>query len=267
MAHHSEPRPSYTSHVLLASNSTNTERREALIPYLADKYTALRIAGLEQSPQSFSATLQGELQLSPDEKINRILVPNKHVMVIVKQSLKSAISEKPWYDKEWVGQATLFGPLNWNEYVSPFKHTHVGKELSEDQLLLLGGPTDQLSQVGSARVAYWHMTALYIDVNHRRLGLAKKLCLAAFDYIKDISKGHGYRSAVLRIIIKPTNLVVLDMYKSLGFKVVDGVLSTLAEGTICAGDQGSLPPDYEEQKGYTTRGGLFMLKYVDLSGH
>lgn len=267
MAHQSESRPSYTSHVLLAGNSTDTEKTEALIPYLADKYTTLRIAGLEQSPQSFSATLQGELQLNSDEKINRILVSNKHVMVIVKQSFGLLTSKKPWYDEEWVGQATLFGPLSWNEYISPFKHTHPGKELSEDQLLLLAGPTDQLSQNGSVRVAYWHMTALYIDVNHRRLGLAKKLCLAAFNYIKGVSKVHGYRDAVLRIIIKPTNLVVLDMYKSLGFEVVDGALSTLAEATICAGDQGSLPTDYEEQKGYTTRGGSFMLKYMDLSGH
>lgn len=257
-----EVAPVFTSHVLLASDGPDTSRNDALVTYLADKYTALRIAGLEQSPQSFSATLQAELQLTAAEKIARILTPDKHIMVIVKRDAESTPSKKPWYDCEWIGQATCFGPLIWNECISPFTNTHANNHLSENELHSLAGPARLSPNI--SHTAYWHMTALYIDIAHRRLGLAKKLCLAAFDYIKNVSKLGGSHSAVLRIIIKPTNLVVLDMYKSLGFKVVDGVLSTLAEAAHCAGDQGSLPANYEEQKAYTTRGGLFMLKHVEL---
>lgn len=255
----------YTAHVLLNNDTPNTPKNDVLVRYLADKYASLRVSGLEQSPQSFSATLQDELRLAVEEKISRILVSKKHILVIVKRALDANMPERLWYDEEWVGQATLFGPLSWEVYSSPFRKTHTHASLSNSQVQLLAGWTDEVPKTDLAKTAYWHMTALYIDVNHRRLGLAKKLCLAAFEHIRNISSLENFDRALLRIIIKPTNTVVVDMYRSLGFSVVDGLFSTLAEATVCAGDHESLPPNYGERKDYTGRGGLFMLKPIDLN--
>ncbi|KAJ9660113.1 hypothetical protein H2198_002810 [Neophaeococcomyces mojaviensis] len=259
------PSSFYSCHVLPNGTTSDRGDRNALIAFLADKYTALRVAGLKQSPQSFSATLDGELRLTLPEKLKRIQQHNKHILVVVKQSSGSASSGNPWYDSPWVGQATLFGPMRWEEYIAPLQSIPLPEALTDDQIQLLAGVHGQQSPRTKLGTAFWHMTALYIDVTHRRLGLAKKLCLAAFEHIKNESVAKGYQSALLRIIIKPTNTVVVDMYRSLGFDIVEGPRATLAEATKCAEDTDSLPADYREQAAYMGRGGLFMLKHIDLA--
>jgi ribosomal protein S18 acetylase RimI-like enzyme len=243
----------YTAHVLRTDD-------DAVRKYFAGRYTALRIQGLKQSPDAFSATLEGESVLTEEEQLARICMPKKDIFVVVASSDDDEQHNGDWWEREWVAQATVWGPHTWEEHVAPFQHTHAksDRHLSDKELAL----TTQIADKSSA--LFFHMTALYVDVGHRRKGLANLLCEHIFSHLAAMTKPIA-QLAELRIIIKPTNVVVMKMYEQLGFVPVADVMSTLAEATYAAGDQSSLPDRFEEDLLYTTRRGLFMYKSIPMS--
>lgn len=241
----------YTAHVLETDDDAIRER-------LADRYTALRIKGLRQSPDAFSATLEGETALSQREKLTRISLPKKNIIVVV--ASLATDPDKHWWQHEWVAQATVWGPHTWGEHVSPFRNTHAsaeGQQMTEEQTLKTTLSTN------TSTTRFFHMTALYVDFDHRKRGLAKLLCDRAFQRIVETTRDNADQ-AELRIIIKPTNTVVVRMYEQMGFRACSEVQSTLAEATFAAGDQTSLPQGYDELPLYTTRKGLIMVKDIPI---
>lgn len=246
----------YTAHLVETSDPT-------VLPVLAEKYTQLRIKGLQQSPHSFSATLEGEQAIEQKEKLERISIPNKHIVVVVAQ--EKGANAVPWYENEWVAQATLYGPNTWKQHTHAFHvaHPNVSPLTNEELERTSLAPAERKDTT-----AFWHMTALYVDANHRRRGLANQLCLFTFDVIKRTSA--PIQQAELRIFVKPTNLVVVGMYAQLGFVTLSGneggmgaPYVTLSEAAFVAGDMAMLPDDYAQQSGFTTRAGLIMAKSLD----
>jgi len=219
-----------------------------LLPLLANKYTQLRLKGLIQSPQSFSASFEGEKSLSEKEQIERLQVANKHIVVIVAHSQNDCT---PWYECEWVAQVTLYGPNTWQDHILPFKQAvPFQMQLQDDQFI----NTTQVHSNQIDRTAFWHMTALYVDANHRRLGLGNQLCKFAFEVMQ--AKEQNYE---VRIIIKPTNTVVIAMYEHLQFIQLSQTVS-LSEATFAAGDQSTLPNGYQENEAFTNRHGIIMTR-------
>ncbi|CDW99251.1 hypothetical protein [Sporisorium scitamineum] len=106
----------------------------------AQKYTDLRIAGLERSPHAFSTTVAVESQLTTDKRLARLQEPQKTIFVCANQETD-----------EWMGQVTLIGPLTRTKYDMSFQilpEAEFAKSPSLDD-----NPND----------IYWHMTALYVD--------------------------------------------------------------------------------------------------------
>jgi ribosomal protein S18 acetylase RimI-like enzyme len=100
------------------------------------------------------------------------------------------------------------------------------------------------------------MTALYVLNDHRRRGLGDQLCKKAFEAIQEHRNGVG---SELRIVIKPSNGIVVRMYERLGFETRKG-RSTLAEAIVASEGPAALPIDYTQNKAFFKRNGLIIVK-------
>lgn len=232
---------SYTTHVLHADRSDSQ--------HLAVKSAALRLAGLLQSPDSFSSTYDEEVALTDAEKLEALRRPKRTTIIVAQTGDK----DNDWSQADWAGQVTLIGPFTRAEYLAPYLETHEsGRQLSPAELDAIFEPVSS----DDSSAVYWHMTALYVLNEHRRRGLGDQLCRKAFEVIQQ----HGNGSASeLRIVIKPSNGIVARMYERLGFETREG-RSTLAEAIAASEGPGALPIDYAQNEKYFGRSGLIMVR-------
>lgn len=231
----------YATHVLPQSDSADTAT-------YAEAYSQLRLKGLQQSPGSFSSTFEEELRLSNDEKIERLLRKKRSVIIAAVDSGDST----PLCSQEWVGSVTILGPMTRDEYLAPF----ADKDLKSQWPSL--ATTTKSAASNSKTISYWHMTALYVDATHRRQGLAKKLCDAAFQMIEQETE-HSLHE--LRIIIKHGNFGVAQMYEALDFAAIE-LNATLAEAVTASGEADVEAEVLAREPKYLVREGLIMLKYL-----
>ena len=231
----------YTTHVLHADRSD--------LQHLAVKSAALRLAGLLQSPGSFSSTYDEEVALTDTKKLEALRRPKRTTIIVA----QTGDGSNDWTQADWAGQVTLLGPFTRAEYLTPYLKTHEeGRRLSLTELdaTFLPVSSDDSSAV------YWHMTALYVLDEHRRRGLGDQLCRKAFEVIQEHANG---AASELRIVIKPGNGIVARMYERLGFETREG-RSTLAEAIAASEGPGALPIDYAQNGAYLGRNGLIMVK-------
>lgn len=197
----------------------------------AQKYTDLRIMALKRSPHAFSTTVEIESQLDMAARINRLEESQKNIFVCINDETE-----------EWVGQVTLIGPLSQSEYDASFQVLPGTKSYRSPSL------TNVVSE------SYWHMTALYVDDRLRGQGLARLLCEECFAYV-----GKGQ----LRIIIKPDNTKVIEMYKRMHFHVFEGKAALLEAIHASRDGFNRLPSDAVASSVYNSRGGIVMVKMID----
>ncbi|GAB7335394.1 hypothetical protein MBLNU13_g07768t2 [Cladosporium sp. NU13] len=232
---------SYTTHVLHGDQSDSQ--------HLAIKSAALRLAGLLQSPDSFSSTYDEEVALTDVQKLESLQRPKRITIIVAQNGDKS----NDWTQAEWAGQVTLLGPFTRAEYLAPYLETHEdGRRLAVAELNAIFVPVSS----NDSSAVYWHMTALYVLNDHRRRGLGDQLCRKAFEVIQQHANGSG---SELRIVIKPSNGIVARMYERLGFETREG-RSTLAEAIAASEGQGALPAAYAQKETYFRRNGLIMVK-------
>ncbi|PWN94118.1 hypothetical protein FA10DRAFT_216217, partial [Acaromyces ingoldii] len=207
-------------------------------------YSNLKLKGLTQSPDAFSSTLASESGLSDAAKLARLTRTDRSVFVV-----------EDTHTHEWVGQVVLVGPLTLEEYTAPFEGAPPTIVTDEKELQVNRG-----GDAGAGR-HFWHLTSLYVDVDHRKRGLANDLCDAAYAFIQrhKASDSGKAQTQTLRIIIKPGNLVVVKMYERMDFHLVEDRRATLAEAIRCSGEE-ELPSDYRQKPQFNTRGGLIMVK-------
>lgn len=231
----------YTTHVLHGDQSGSQ--------HLAVKSAALRLAGLLQSPDSFSSTYDEEVALTDTEKLESLRRPKRTTIIVA----KTGDEKNDWSQADWAGQVTLLGPFTRSEYLSPYLETHKdGLRHSPAELDAIFVPVSS----DDSSAVYWHMTTLYVLTDHRRRGLGDQLCRKAFEVIQQDSNGVA---SELRIVIKPSNGIVARMYERLGFETREG-RSTLAEAIAASEGSGALPVGYAQKKAYLGRNGLIMVK-------
>ena len=232
---------SYTTHVLHGDRSDSQ--------HLAVKSAALRLAGLLQSPDSFSSTYDEEVALTDAEKLEALRRPQRATIIVAQTGDKN----NDWIQADWAGQVTLLGPFTRAEYLAPYLETH-----EDRQRLSLAELDTTFKPVSSndSNAVYWHMTALYVLNDHRRRGLGDQLCRKAFEVIQEHTNDEA---SELRIVIKPGNDIVARMYERLGFETREGK-STLAEAIAASEGPGALPVDYAQKEGFFRRNGLIMVK-------
>ncbi|KAM6522945.1 hypothetical protein FALCPG4_012553 [Fusarium falciforme] len=204
----------------------HVDRSATDLSSVADKYRALRLEALQQSPASFSSAWDIESRFSNDTWVSRLRNSDKETFACVYQEGQTLV---------WVAQVNLRGPLSAEDFA-------------------LSPQSGQLPPLDDMEDEKWQMLSLYTSINHRGKGLGAKLCQEAFHFIQHQLRNEA-RSATVRIMIKPENTVTIGLYQRLGFAKMG--LCTLEEALRANGDVDLIPTGKLEEK-YTTRSGIIM---------
>ncbi|KAL1967367.1 hypothetical protein VTN77DRAFT_3151 [Rasamsonia byssochlamydoides] len=224
----------------MASNERYTYFRvpkDENIAESAQKYKELRLQALKLSPTSFSSTYKLEAAFTDPDWVSRLARDGIETFVCAAHDQSHGSNQN---QVNWVAQVTLRGPLSAEDFILPPASGH---------------PTPRLD----AEEERWQMLSLFVLPSHRGKGIGKALCREALRYLTSYQP-HPTQVRV-RLMIKPENHVVVNMYRQLGF--AEAGRCTLAEALIANGDRELLPEGYSGDSKYTARSGLIMM--VDLS--
>lgn len=210
-----------------------------LIPFLAGKFSSLRLAALTTSQTSFSSTFERESVFTASQWIARLQRPGFHNFIAVAYAAGTLPEFQTIDAGDWVGSATLIGPV-----------PRASFELFES-----GGPSPGDDEVESK----WQMTAVYNSPEHRGKGVAKMLIQGAMDFAFNEGEGRGSR---MRIMIHPKNVLVKTLYGNLGFEEAGKM--TLVEACVANGDAEMVPSDggKGDRVKYHSRLGIVMERVV-----
>ncbi|KAI9650949.1 hypothetical protein NHQ30_000984 [Ciborinia camelliae] len=208
----------YSIHRIPTSSSLSDP---TLLPFLAGKFSALRLSALLESPTSFSSTFEIESRFSLSTWLTRLSRPKFEYFIAIAHH-SSTLPESRTIDSGiLVGSVQLYGP-NPKAFFS---------------LPLSGAP----SLLPDDQELKYQMIALYSSPQHRRKGLAKMLIQGAIDSAKERAAQESKKKVRIRIFMHPENLTVKKLYHDVGF--VDAGMCTLSEAFVQNGDPESLPED------------------------
>lgn len=210
-----------TEHNLnMAYTVLRIDRSDTDFPSLVNKYKALRLSALQQTPRAFSSTYEAESKLPDHEWVSRLRNPSKDTFVVVD------------CDGEWVAQVTVYGPISAEAYTLPPEAGQPPVAPDEDE-------------------EKWQMLSLYVLPSHRGKGVAKLLCQEAIDHLRSLQ--HAAPRIRVRTMIAPDNQAACALFGSLGFS--DAGLCTLVEGLR---GNGEAVPEGVLSAEHTTRAGIIM---------
>ncbi|KAF1729846.1 hypothetical protein CRV24_010388 [Beauveria bassiana] len=200
----------------------------------AQKYRHLRLQGLESSPESFSSTYEIEAAFSNDEWIQRLSAPDRETFICV---AKAASEQDAPGIGDWVGQVTLRGPMSASEFSLP-------KEAGQ-------------GAINADNEERWQLLGLFLLPAHRGGGRGSRLCREALNHLQ--RRQPCPRTIHVRLMVKPDNQTIVQMYERLGF--VHTGQCTLAEAMRAAGDGHLLSSDTGDPK-YSNRSGIIMSSHL-----
>lgn len=211
----------YSIHRVPSSPAEIATTPPTLFPYLAGKFSALRLSALVESPNSFASTFEVESLYSASVWLSRFSRPKLHYFLAVAHSVSSPPESHTIDTGLLVGSVQLYGPSPASFFTLP-----------------LGGAPPPLPD---AQELKYQMIALYSSSLHRRKGLAKMLIQGAIESARKQAQGKGKENVRIRVFLHPENLTVKTLYRSVGF--VETGFCTLAEAVVQNGDPESLPED------------------------
>ncbi|KAF5870885.1 putative gnat family protein [Botrytis fragariae] len=211
----------YSIHRVPSSPTDTATTPPTLLPYLAGKFSALRLSALLDSPSSFASTFELESLYSSSVWLSRFSRPKFHYFLAVAHSPSSPPETHTIGTGLLVGSVQLYGPSLASFFTLP----------------LGGAPPPE----PDAQELKYQMIALYSSSLHRRKGLAKLLIQGAIESARKQAQREGKEKVRIRVFLHPENLIVKTLYGSLGF--VETGLCTLAEAVVQNGDPETLPED------------------------
>lgn len=139
--------------------------------------------------------------------------------------------ERRLLENDWAGTFTLVGPVSLSSWLVPSSgQPPPGPDTAETR---------------------WHLTSLFVLPEHRGMGLASKLTLAAVRTGPSASlspageengnhrSGNPGSKTRFRLIVHPKNIGVVGLYEKLGF--VKGGMYTQREAMVAMGDAAGVP--------------------------
>ena len=181
---------------------------------LIQKYVSLRLQALLTSPHAFGSSHAIESAFTTAEWEKRVWRMGFTALVCVAEPVcdgdgyeqRTTSDGLGDLEGEWVGTATLLGPISKASYELPPE---------------AGGP-----EIGSdEQETRWHMTGLYIAPDHRGSGLAKMIIGFAAAFAKDhtlslyrsLPSAGRPKNIRLRLMTRPDNDVMISLCSALGF--------------------------------------------------
>ncbi|KAF7981792.1 hypothetical protein HWV62_31885 [Athelia sp. TMB] len=235
------PLPSALSH---ATRPTN-------LPLLAKLYSQLRLEILLNSPGAFASNYAIESKFTPEQWEERLWRDGVTVFVCVARSDAEEAAERSDLgdlNGEWVGAATVFGPI-------PKKDYSLAPESGSPEV---GGDAEETK---------WQMTALFTSPSHRGQGLAKSLIKAgkAYARVQTLAQDPEAKRLRVRIMAHPKNLTVAGLYANHGFH--DVARATGREAFIANGDESLIAAkiaESEEGSALLASRSALVMEYVEL---
>lgn len=219
---------------------------------LVNKLRDTRLAALQAEPGGFAVKYEDEILHHASVWLRRLTGPLTEILVCVAtiEPLKDGDEDEDTLLKgDWVGLATLNGPIPYSAY----------------QLPESGQPVSERPELETR----WHMCNLYTSQAHRGRGLAKRLINASIASAQEHTRnleGGANMKARIRLFCNPSKAHVVGLYKGIGFS--EAGLCTLREAFIANGDESLIPDDIgdSEESRYTwlRRYGLAMERVVDV---
>jgi len=194
-------------------------------PHLAElvqKFKAAKLAALLAEPTGFAVKHADEV-LHPLSVWESRLAPPSTVLICVATPTESTGHEKNvLLEGDWVGMATIRGPLPWETYYLPESGQPVPEELTREM--------------------YWHLCNIYTSPSHRGQGLAKKIVHAAVASARSQTSDSGDdKIARVRLFFDSAKEYLKVLYKGLGFE--EAGMCTTREAFAANGDAELVPRD------------------------
>ncbi|EKG16089.1 hypothetical protein MPH_06784 [Macrophomina phaseolina MS6] len=213
-------------------------------PYLArlaQKYKALRLSALTESPTAFHSIYDIESRMADEWWESRLRLLNREAFICVANACSDSARKG---EGEWAAQVILIGPVPAASYSLP--------EAAQQPPV---APDDEEEK--------WQMLSLYTLPMYRRKGVGKMLCREVFQWLKTKQAGDGKQQPKrvrVRIMVKPNNTASVKLYAELGF--VFAGKCTLEEALRANGD-GELVPEGGGGQKYQQRVGLIMAATLE----
>ncbi|KAF2242954.1 hypothetical protein BU26DRAFT_523938 [Trematosphaeria pertusa] len=239
---------------MASAASTTSQYRIVRIPPdsprlvdLVAKFRDTKLAALEAEPGGFAVKHADEILHSIEIWQRRLAPPsNVFICVVAPESAAATDDERALILGDWVGMATIRGPLPYSTYHIPAS----GQPIPEDP----------------DRETRWHLCNLYTSSAHRGQGLAKTLVHACVDFAAQQTRTDEKARARIRLFFNPAKTFLMVMYKALGFQ--EAGMITLKEAFVANGDEELIPEDTRSSDElwwlWERRYGMAMERVVDV---
>lgn len=216
-----------------------TSTSPAHLDSIAERYKNVRLHGLRVDPQSFSSTYEFESQFSSDVWLSRIQNPlGRTFAAVIDPDAKSddqinhirlsgieGVSDtvQGLLSKEWVGIATLIGPVAF-----PSEESNTTKRKPWDAFIKDGKyqiPSNAVEpgKLNGAHIVYV-IVGMFVLPHARRKGHARRLLEAIINAAEEESKFFAAPKTSITVQAEPGNLGAKQLYERVGFEAWDEVL-------------------------------------------
>jgi RimJ/RimL family protein N-acetyltransferase len=216
-----------------------TSTSPAHLDSIAERYKNVRLHGLRVDPQSFSSTYEFESQFSSDVWLSRIQNPlGKTFAAVIDSDAKSndqisdsclsGIEGAPdtvqgLLSKEWVGIATLIGPVPFSSEESNTTNRKPWDTFIKDGKYQIPSKAVEPDKLNGAHIVYV-IVGMFVLPHARRKGHARRLLEAIVNAAEEESKCFAALKTSITVQAEPGNLGAKQLYERVGFEVWDDVL-------------------------------------------
>ncbi|KAJ5633858.1 hypothetical protein N7528_001700 [Penicillium herquei] len=233
--------PLSTSEVLLIPKLfPSTEDLEAVV----QRYKKLRLHGLKVDPKSFSSTYGEESEFAPGTWRSRVLNLMSKTFVAASDPSPDAQSNDPNLEfvpetrfneqdpnlsallrKEWVGIATLVGPIPLHASTVNEDHTtpKPWDAFIKDRKYNIPSGIPNHGDIKGSHIVYL-VVGMFILPEARRKGHASRLLEALIKKVREEASMLGASQASITLQAEPGNDSAVRLYEKLGFTVWDEAL-------------------------------------------
>jgi ribosomal protein S18 acetylase RimI-like enzyme len=214
---------------------------------LVQKFKETKLAALLAEPTGFAVKHADEIIHPLSVWESRLAAPSTILICVVTPTESTGKEEDVLMGGDWVGMATLRGPISWETYYLP----ESGQPVPENP----------------ERETYWHLCNIYTSPSHRGQGLAKKLVHAAVaSALSQTSVLGDGETARVRLFFDSAKEYLKVLYKGLGFE--EAGMCTTKEAFMANGDAALVPGNTdaseELRQRWERRFGRAMERVVDV---
>ncbi|TFK34766.1 acyl-CoA N-acyltransferase [Crucibulum laeve] len=167
-------------------------------------YRSIRLKSLKTNPEAYGSTYEREIAFTTDQWRSRLDAHDRKTFIAAQTTGSTSITETGSIRGEepregiWVATASVITPE-----------------------MLRKAEIELPASVDETKTAVYALVGMWVDPNHRRKGLGRKLIEALVTAVRE-TKEDGVRSKLILLEVHDENEGARSLYKSLGFTECPG---------------------------------------------